>query len=163
VAHSAAKTWLMSLGFAAAFIALGAGVYWGVRNWKARPAGQGPITLENPKSAAAPPETPKERMLERLIEVTGVRLTQNAKKATEARALVVNHSPASIADLAGTVTLRPRGDRTAAPSGTFSFKVPSLGPYESKEVTAVLDTKLRIYELPDWQNMDAELRITSPQ
>jgi hypothetical protein len=46
--------------------------------------------------------------------------------------------------------------------GTFSFKVASLGAYESKEMTGVLNTKLRVYELPDWQNLVADIQITSP-
>jgi hypothetical protein len=41
--------------------------------------------------------------------------------------------------------------------------VASLGPYESKEMSGALSTKLRVYELPDWQNLTAEIQITSPQ
>jgi hypothetical protein len=39
--------------------------------------------------------------------------------------------------------------------GTFAFKI-SLGPYESKEIKAPLSTRLRVYELPDWQFLRAE-------
>ena len=45
--------------------------------------------------------------------------------------------------------------------GNLSFKVPELGPYEAKEVTAIVNTKLKVYELPDWQNLDQQLQITS--
>jgi hypothetical protein len=150
----------MSLLFAALFIVLGLGLYWGVRHWKNRPA-TAPATLafENPPAAG---ESAKPNTLQRFIQVTGVRLTQNAKKATEARFLVVNHSPADVADLSGTVTLRARGADAGSSAGTFSFKSIALGPYEAKEVIAPVDTKLRVYELPDWQNLAAELSITSP-
>src|SRR5438477_653169 len=47
--------------------------------------------------------------------------------------------------------------------GTFSFKIASLGPYETKEMIVLLNTKLRVYELPDWQNLVPEIQITSPQ
>ena len=41
-------------------------------------------------------------------------------------------------------------------------KVPSLGPLEIKDISAKVTTKLRIYELPDWQFMRADFDITSP-
>jgi hypothetical protein len=44
----------------------------------------------------------------------------------------------------------------------FDAKVPSLGPEEIQDVTATAATKLRIYELPDWQFIKAEFEITSP-
>jgi hypothetical protein len=157
---ASAKTWLMSLLFAALFIVLGLGLYWGVRYWKNRPAAA-PATLafENPPAAG---QSAKPNALQRFIQVTGVRLTQNAKKATEARFLVVNQSPADVADLSGTVTLRARGADPGSSVGTFSFKSISLGPYEAKEVIAPVETRLRVYELPDWQNLAPELTITSP-
>lgn len=153
----------MSLLFAAVFIAAGAGIYWGVGYWKSRPAATAASApFETPASAGAAAAKPN--ALQKFVEVTGVRLVQNAKKATEAKFLIVNHSPAEVADLSGTVTLRAHG---AAPgptsnTGTFSFKSISLGPYEAKEASALLDTKLRVYELPDWQNVIADLTITSP-
>jgi hypothetical protein len=33
---------------------------------------------------------------------------------------------------------------------------------ESKELTAPLTTKLKIYELPDWQNVTTDVQITAP-
>jgi hypothetical protein len=151
----------MSLLFAAVFIALGAGVYWGVRYWKNRPAEAGApaLAFENPPLAG---ESAKPSTLQRFIQVTGVRLTQNEKNATEARFLVVNHSPANVEGLSGTVRLRARGADPGSSAGTFSFKSISLGPYEAKEVIAPVETNLRVYELPDWQNLSAELKITSP-
>jgi hypothetical protein len=29
-------------------------------------------------------------------------------------------------------------------------------------MVAILNTKLKVYELPDWQNLQAQLQITSP-
>jgi hypothetical protein len=40
--------------------------------------------------------------------------------------------------------------------------VPSLGPQEVKDISATALTKLRIYEMPDWQFIRAEVEITSP-
>ena len=41
----------------------------------------------------------------------------------------------------------------------LALKVASLGPYESKEVEATVDTKRKVYELPDWQKLDATLEL----
>jgi hypothetical protein len=80
------------------------------------------------------------------------------------RFVVVNHSGAEISDLAANVNLWARTAKSDEEAvGTFSFKVPSLGAYEAKEVSAPLNTKLKVYELPDWQNLVAEVQITSPK
>jgi hypothetical protein len=48
------------------------------------------------------------------------------------------------------------------PVTQFDAKVPSLGPHEIKDVTAQATTKLRLYELPDWQFLRGDFDITSP-
>jgi len=57
------------------------------------------------------------------------------------------------------VTLPARVLMSAA--GTFTFTT-NLGPWESKDMSAPLNTKLKIYALPDWQNVNTDLQITSP-
>jgi hypothetical protein len=162
-AGSGLPTWLMSVLFAFLFIAVGVGIYWGVGYFRNR--SQQPAATASFEAPAAPKADPtKPNPLQRFIEVTGLRLTQNAKKTTDARFVVVNHSSAEIADLAAVVTLRARSAKPEDPAaGTFAFKVASLGPYDSTEITVPLDTTLRVYELPDWQNLEADVRITSPQ
>jgi hypothetical protein len=49
------------------------------------------------------------------------------------------------------------------PVCSFSTKIAALGPLELKPVTVMVPTKLRIYELPDWQFLKPDFRITSPQ
>ena len=152
-------TWLLTVLFALAFIGLGAGVYWLVQYFRGG----------NQAAASAPIETvpvkgqAKQHPLQKYVEVTGIRFVQAAHKDTEARFLVVNHSGADISDLAGTVNIWGRTAKSEEEaSGNFAFKVPTLGPYESKEVTAPVTTKLKVYELPDWQNVSTEVQITSP-
>jgi hypothetical protein len=88
-------------------------------------------------------------------------MTEN--KTPVVKFVVVNHSSAEIADLAGTVTLWASTSRSEEDSiGSFKFSLPSIGPAESKDLTAPLKTKLKMYELPDWQNATAEIQITSP-
>jgi hypothetical protein len=152
----------MSILFALAFIGLGLGLYSLIQHFRGGPsAAAAPgVSLENPSAKAA---GAKAHPFQKYIEVTGVRLLEDKKKATEARFLVVNHSGADIADLSANVTIWGRTVKSEEESvGTFNFKLPSLGPYESKEMTAKLNTKLRVYELPDWQNVTSEVQITSP-
>lgn len=150
----------MSIVFALAFLGLGAAAYFGIQRFSGGGQASAPpgLALETPRAAAG-----KTHPLQKYIEVVGVRLTELPKKKAEARFLVVNHSGADIAVLAANVNLWARTAKSDEEAvGTFSFKIPSLGPYESKEMTAPLNTKLRVYELPDWQNLNAEVQITSP-
>lgn len=154
-------TWLMSIVFGLAFIGLGAGIFWSVQYFRSRPAKTAApaVALETPSAKGNALKHP----LQKYIEVAGVRLYQNAKKQTEARFLVVNHSEAEIVDLAGNVTVWGRTAKSEEePVGSFPFKLASLGPNEARELTTPVTTKLKVYELPDWQNVTAEVQITSP-
>jgi hypothetical protein len=151
-------TWLLTVLFIFAFVGLGASVYWVAH-----------VIRGSNAAAYAPPETApirhtgKEHPLQKYIEVTGIRFLENAKKEPEAHFVIINHSGADINDLAGTVNIWGRTERSEEEAaGNFSFKIPSLGPYESKDLTAPVNTKLKVYELPDWQNISAEVQITSP-
>ena len=151
-------TWLLTVLFALAFIGLGAGVYWLVQYFRGGSQAAASAVETVPVKGPA-----KQHPLQKYVEVTGIRFVQAANKNTEARFLVVNHSGADIADLAGTVNIWGRTAKSEEEAaGNFNFKVPTLGPYESKEVTAPVTTKLKVYELPDWQNVSTEVQITSP-
>ena len=145
--------------FAFAFVGVGAGVYFAVQYFRG-----------GTQAASTPVETPaarnqlKQNPLQKYVEVSGIRFVETPQHQTEARFVVVNHSGADITDLAGTVNIWGRTAKSEEEAaGSFSFKMPSLKPYESKEVVAPLATKLKPYELPDWQNASAEVQITSPQ
>ena len=155
--HTAVPTWLLAILFAFAFIGLGGGVYWLVHYFTGNKASATSAETIPAKVSG------KEHAMQKYIEVSGIRFVENPKKETEARFLVVNHSGADITDLGGTVNIWGRTNRSEEEAaGTFSFKLPSLGPNESKEASAPLKTKLKVYELPDWQNISAEVQITSP-
>jgi len=71
--------------------------------------------------------------------------------------VVVNQSGADLGDVTAKVDLRSiKAGPADPPVGTFTFKT-SLGPYEAKDIKAPVDTKLRVYELPDWQFLRAEI------
>ena len=157
--RSGLPTWLLAIVFAFAFAGLGFGVYWLVNHLRSGDQAAASAPVES-----VPARTPaKPHPLQRYVEVTGIRFVQTPQKETEARFVVVNHSGADITDLAGAVNIWARTDKSEEEAtGTFSFRIPSLGPYESKEQTAPVKTKLKVYELPDWQNVSTEVQITSP-
>jgi hypothetical protein len=148
----------MGIAFALAFIGIGAAVIWGVQRFghtnTAEKAG-----LENP---ANPSQQKVSNPLQKYVEVAGIRILSENKKPV-VKFFVVNHSSAEIPDLEANVTLWASTSRSEEDSvGSFSFKLNNLGPGESHELTEPLKTKLKMYELPDWQNATADVQITSP-
>ena len=158
-AHGALPTWLLTLLFAFAFVGLGAGVYFVVNYFR------GGTQAASAPAASAPVRTPAStNPLQKYVEVSGIRFLETPAHQTEARFVVVNHSGADIVDLAGTVNVWGRTAKAEEEAaGNFTFKLDSLKPYESKDAVAPLSTKLKAYELPDWQNVVTTVQITSPQ
>jgi len=106
----------------------------------------------------------KKHPLAKYIELVGFRLSEAGGGKLKVKFVVVNHSEADIGDLGVRVRLttgsaKPDDD----PIATFDVKVPALGPEEIQDVSATTPSKLRIYELPDWQFLKAEFEILSPQ
>jgi hypothetical protein len=150
-------TWLLTVLFAFAFLGLGSGIYWLVgaaRGTGAKPA----AAVESPAAKPGAKTSPYQKY----IEISGVRFVEGAKKKPEVHFIVTNHSNADISGLGGNVTVwgRTRNSEEDA-AGSFTFTTDLKG-FESKEVTAPLNTKLKIYELPDWQNVSTDVQITAP-
>jgi hypothetical protein len=152
-------TWLLTIIFAFAFFGLGAGIYYVAQYMKGNGAASTPAaTVESPAAKKLPQTNP----FQKYIEISAVRFLQDAKKNTLVRFVLTNHSEADIADLAGNVTIWGRTQKSEEEAeGTFSFTT-RVAPNESKELTAPLNTKRKIYELPDWQNVTTDLQITAP-
>jgi hypothetical protein len=152
-------TWALSILFALAFIGLGAAIFFGYQYFGRGPRAERAGVTEPAATARSKPSN----ALQKYIEVVGIRLINDAKKKPEAKFIVVNHSNAELNDLSANVTIWASTSRSEEDSvGTFTFKLPSIGANESKEMTAPFTTKLKIYELPDWQNATADLQITQP-
>jgi hypothetical protein len=101
--------------------------------------------------------------LAKYLELAGYRLSEATPGKLNVKFVVVNHSDADIGDLTLKVKLVTTAEKAGEPPITeFEAKVPSLGPQEIKDVSATGATKLRIYELPDWQFIRAQVEITSP-
>ena len=160
--------WLLALVFAIVFLTMGTLGFLGYRYFahKGEPLIPGPLVPgRRPVPAeAATSATLRANVLDKYVEVTGLRLVEDNPKNLQVEFVIVNHSSAPLTDVAGTVTIRPI---TAKPDGesvgTFNFRLPELRPYEAKDMKAPLQSKLRVYELPDWQFIRADVVITSPQ
>jgi len=149
--------WLLTLLFAFAVVGLGAGIYWLVGYF--RGSNSAPTAaVENP---AAKPGS-KVNPYQKYIEISGVRFLEDKKKKPEVKFVIVNHSGADIPGLTGNVTIwgRTRKSEEEA-AGSFTFTT-NIGPWESKDVTVPLNTKLKMIELPDWQNTSTDVQITGP-
>ena len=106
----------------------------------------------------------KKHPLAKYVELVGFRLSEAGGGKLRVKFAVVNHSEADIGDLGVRVLLTTSSAKPDdAPIGVFDVKVPALGPQEIQDVSATVATKLRVYELPDWQFLKAEFEITSPQ
>jgi hypothetical protein len=112
--------------------------------------------LQNPGPAASSPST---HPLAKHLEVAGIRVAETSPQTAKVSFVVINHSAADLPDLKMQVILRP----TTGGNPVFDFPVnlPSIGPFEARDMTSTLKTTLKPYELPDWQLLRPEFRITS--
>ncbi|MGD0013312.1 MAG: hypothetical protein ABSD56_02630 [Bryobacteraceae bacterium] len=149
-----APWWFLALTVAGTFLAVGMLVMLLQQRRAAAPPQPSPsVALETPgpATAAASGEF-------RDIELTGLRLTEDAQQKAFVQFVVVNHSGLGLGRVAATVHLKAVARQAQEPVGTFSFET-TLGPYEAKDLRVPLETKLRVYELPDWQFLRAELQV----
>jgi len=158
-AKAALPTWAMAIMFGLGFIVLIGAVFFGYQYLGKGPRAERAGVTEPAAAARAKTTNP----VQKYIEVIGIRLVQDAKHHPEARFIVVNHSAAELNDLNASVTIWASTSRSEEDSvGTFAFKLDSIAGNESKELTAPFNTKLKIYELPDWQNATAEVQLANP-
>ena len=107
-------------------------------------------------------QTKSKHRFAKSIELAGFRVAELKPGTLQIKFGAVNHSLADLGDLGMTVIIRARTAREEEPPlASFPCKV-YLGPEEWKDVTVNLPTKLRVYELPDWQFLRASFEITSP-
>ncbi len=100
----------------------------------------------------------------KFIEVVGFRIVEKSAGKINITFGVVNHSDADIGGLELLVNLRTTaGKPDDPPLFTFPAKVGDIGPNQMKDVTVETQTKLRVYELPDWQFIKADFSVTAPQ
>ena len=115
--------------------------------------------LQSPQRVAA-----SSNPIAKYVELTGFRITEKGPGKLDIRFAVVNHSEADIGTLGMTVNLRATTSKPEDPPlATFNARVEGLGPNDLKDVTVEVPTKLRVYELPDWQFLKSDFEITEPK
>jgi hypothetical protein len=153
--------WLVAFLVAIVLVGVGAAAYYfllpSVRAQREVAGSEPDVAMESPKQGAS--EAPQAVRMAKFLEVTGLRIVEENKRP-QLRYLVVNHSSADLAGIKGSVVVRASNAApNAAPITTVPLDVPSLGPYEVKEIITSLKTSLRAYEMPDWQFLKADLRL----
>jgi hypothetical protein len=152
--------WLMTILFAFAIAGVVFGLIW-MFSTNRGSAGNGPAPIASVENPAAKPGA-KTNPLQKYIEISGVRFVEDAKKKTMAKFVIINHSTADISGLTGNVTIWARTQKSEEDAqGSFTFTT-NLAPMESKEMSVPLNTKRKIYELGDWQNLTTDVQITAP-
>ncbi len=153
-------TWALAVLFAMAFLGVGLGVYAVATRNHGSNAAAAATNVDNP---AAKPGT-KVNALQKFIEVSGVRFSENKddKKVVDVTFVLINHSEVDVDRLTGNVTVwgRTRNSEEDA-AGTFAF-ITSIPAGASKELVLPFNTKLKFIELPDWQNVTVDVQITGP-
>lgn len=94
------------------------------------------------------------------LEVAGVRLMEGAGQKPVVRFTVVNHSEADLPGLELTLVLTPTTG--GEPVAVIDAKVGTVPAQGIKEMESPLNTKLKVYELPDWQFVKTTFEITAP-
>lgn len=118
----------------------------------------------SPSEAAVPSPAPVQatgsNALSKNIEVTGFRIVMDPSRKPQVQYLVVNHSSARFPDATIYITLRAANAHVGqAPLCRFSFAAPDLGPYEAKEMISAIEKTNRPVNLPEWQDLRAEVEI----
>jgi len=148
-------SWLVSIGVMMLLLAAGLGVVFYLLPHTVADAKPGPTPAQAASTTApAGPSSP----LAKFIEVTGFRVVVDENKKSEVQYLVVNHSAADISNANIFITLRSVKPGQP-PLCRFSFKVPSLAPFESKEMSSPIEKTTRGITLPDWQDLRADVQI----
>jgi hypothetical protein len=111
-------------------------------------------------SSSAVPAAPETNSLSKAIEVTGFRIQMDPAKKPEIQYLVVNHTANPFSGVTVYVTLHAAHEAPGQPPiGKFQFGAPDLKPYESKEMASAIERVNRPTDLPQWQDLRADVEI----
>jgi len=112
------------------------------------------------QAAAPAPVSEASNSLSKAIEVTGIRIQVNPAEKSEIQFLVVNHTPQRFSGVTVFVTLHAAHALPGQPPlGKFQFAAPNLGPYQSKEMSSAIERINRPLDVPDWQDLRADVEI----
>lgn len=115
--------------------------------------------------AVTPYATPLARHpYNKYLEICAFRVSEAKPGQLKVRFLVVNHSLADLGDLRLRIQLlTSKAAPEEPPLGELEAEVKALAPESFQEVAAVLPTRLKVYEIPDWQFLRAAFTVLSPK
>ena len=156
--------WLMSIVFAVLFLAVGAGAYFGIKHFSgpARPLPARPQRAG--EGGRSPAEQSQDQQLQKYVEVVGMRLIEDPNKKA-AGALRGGEplrrrdcGPGRQREFVGAHRQIRRGSR-----GDVFLQGAIARAVRSQRDERAAQHQAAVYELPDWQNLVAEVQITSPK
>ena len=122
------------------------------------PARVVPAKVASPEPAPEPAPRPT-NSLARLVEVTGIRFME-VNKRPQIHYLVVNHSGAPLTSMTVYVTLRATNAKPGQPPiARLNFRSPALAAFEAKEMFSSIERAVAPVELPDWQDLHADVEV----
>ncbi len=122
-----------------------------------------PAKQAKPAAASTSQTSQSSNPVAKYLELVGFRIIEKSPGHLEVRFGVVNHSEADLGEVKMDINVRTTTAKSDDPPLiTFSTKV-SLGPSDLKLVTVDVPTKLRVYELPDWQFLKPDFQLTEPK
>jgi hypothetical protein len=150
--HGTSK-WLLGVASGVIIILIVLAMYW----FFGRSQTTSAVIVAAPAKPAAAGENP----LQKYIEVTGIRFSPMSK-GVQIAFDIINHSDSDIVGLTGTATIFAKtNDGQQTQIGTVKFQT-SMAAQGSKDMQLPFDTKLKMMELPDWQNVAVKVEITGP-
>lgn len=161
VAPNHPPAWLVTIGVAVAIIIVGGGFFYWLGNRHTSTETATPVQLESP-SATAAAAAGGEHPYKKHLELVGYRIFEDSARKPQLKFLIVNHSSTELAPVNMRVTVETtKSNAGDPPVAVLQFTTPKLAAYGSQEMTAPLNTKLRAYEIPDWQFLRLQPEITS--
>jgi hypothetical protein len=138
-------------------VMLGGAIYWFFGRSQPTSAVAETATITAPPAAPTATGNP----VEKFVEVTGVRF-EPITKGIVVKFLVINHSEQDLVGLTGSANITAKTNTGAeVPVGSVKFQT-SLGGHGSQELTLPFETKKKMVDMPDWQNVGVKVSITSP-
>lgn len=156
----ALPTWLLAVLFTAAFGGVLGGAYW---LFGSHTSSSSQAASDTGLQVPVTPPGGKANPYQKFIEISGIRFAEDPKDKNKSivKFVITNHADDDVSGLSGTVAVLSRADKSGQVLGGFTFTT-SLAGQESKDLTSSLTTKLKPYELPDWQFAQPMLQITAP-
>jgi hypothetical protein len=130
--------------------------------YRVMPGTSANVPVKPQESAPEQPVAPRpdnSHSLARFVEVTGIRFMELNKKP-QIHYLVVNHSSAPLNSITVYVTLRTSSSKPGQPPlSRFAFRSPALAAFEAKEMASPIERISGPLELPDWQDLHADVEV----